>query len=413
MRVLLFDHFLGESGHHVEYAGHIARYLGGEGDDVTLATWARPPSSTLPGLEEVARKVSCLSDGGSNSRMARFMGWPLIETQGVHRCLRLALREDVDIVHFLALDRSELAVLASLSLRTHRPAVFGTLFKPYFVHAAHETVDPGRRLFHDASRLALGRLLRRDMMQGLFVHSDRIKSLLQATLSADIPSGKIAVVPDPAKEPPTMTKEQARAELGLPGDTPMILFFGGMRHDKGPDILLRALSALDGDWLAVLAGKPATVGEREADACRRTLPASGRLVTRFEFVPEPDADRYFRAADVVVLPYRTVFDGTSGVLQRAAAAGKAVIASDVGDVGPAVREAGLGTVVPPESHEALAAALQDFLGRRDEVQREVEPRALDYARANDWRILGAATRASYLLALRSRAGEGASPGVSG
>jgi glycosyltransferase involved in cell wall biosynthesis len=324
----------------------------------------------------------------------------------------VAQREDCDIVHFLVLDRSELAVLASLSLRAHRPTVFGTLFKPYLVHTADESVGPGRRLSHSASRLALSRLLEREMMRVLFVHSDRTKSLLLARLSGRIPSEVIAVVPDPAKDAPTMTKGRARKELGLPGDIPMILFFGGMRHDKGPDILLRALSALNGDWLAVLAGPSGGVGEREADACRRTLPAGGRLLTRFEFVPEHDADLYFRAADVVVLPYRRAFDGTSGVLQRAAAAGKTVIASDVGDVGPAAREAGLGIVVPPESPQALAGAMQDFLGRRDELEREVEPRALEYARAHDWRKLGAVTRACYLRAFRTRAADGTSPGVS-
>ena len=402
MRVLLFDSFLGASGHHVEYAGHIARYLSGQGDDVILATLDRPPDEIAPALQEVAPKVHFLSDGDS-SRVTGLMGWPLVEARGVHRCLRLAAREDVDVVHFLSLDRSELAVFASCSLRTHPPAMFGTLFKPYFVGEAHKSVGPGKRLFHDASRLALGRMLRGGIMQGLFVHSERTKSLLEATFSDDVPSERIVVVPDPAKEPPRMTKKQARAELGLSGDAPMILFFSRARYDKGPDILLRALARLEGDWLAVLAGEPATVGEREAASCRRTLQTSQRLVTRFGFILEPDADRYFRAADVVVLPYRKAFEGTSGVLQRAAAAGKPVIASDVGDVGPTVRDAGLGTLVPPESQEALAAALQDFLGRPDELQREVEPRTLAHASANNWRILGRETRTRYLDALGASA----------
>jgi hypothetical protein len=60
-------------------------------------------------------------------------------------------------------------------------------------------------------------------------------------------------------------------------------------------------------------------------------------------------------------------------------------------------------VIPAESPEHLASALQIFFEHRDRVKQEVEPRALTYARANDWRVLGRAIRARYLAALESRA----------
>jgi glycosyltransferase involved in cell wall biosynthesis len=409
LRVLLFDH--ATAGHHLEYAGHIARYLGNEGDDVLFATWARPLSPIVPSVEEVVGKVAYLADEGSVSRLARAAGWPLVEAQGVHRCLRLATQEGVDVVHFLCLDRSELAMLASLSLRTRRPALFGTLMKPYFVHDAHETVSAGRRLFHGASQRALSRMLRKGMMDGLFVHSERTKSLLSARFSEPSLARRISVVPDPAKEAPAISMEEARAALGLPGRIPVILFFGDARYDKGPDMLLQALRRLRGDWVAVLAGAPVDVGEEDAEACRGVLQFPDRLLTRFGYIAEADADRFFRAADVIVLPYRTSFKGTSGVLRRAAASGKPVIASDVGDVGPDVMEAGLGRVIPAESVEHLAMALQDFLGRREQLTRDVEPRALEYARANDWRVLGRATRAKYLSVLGTGPCSGPRPGT--
>jgi glycosyltransferase involved in cell wall biosynthesis len=196
-----------------------------------------------------------------------------------------------------------------------------------------------------------------------------------------------------------MSTEDARLALGLPLGIPIILFFGGARFDKGPDILLQALPRLRGEWLAVIAGSAGLIGEQEADVSRRLLQDPGRLITRFELISDLDADRYFRAADILVLPYRNHFKGTSGVLQRAAASGKPVIASDVGDVGPSVREFGLGTVVPPEEPKALADAIQGFLARDRQLIREIEPRAIAYARANDWRILGNKVRATYLRAV--------------
>lgn len=397
LRVLLFDHRV-TSGHHLEYAGHVARYLQEEGDEVMFATWERLRGPTTHLAEEMVGTVSYLGAERS-SWLANAAGEPLAVVQGVHRCMRLAIREGADVVHFLCLDRSELAVLASLSLSTPRPVVFGTLFWPYFVHEAGEAVGTGTRVFHYASRRALGRLLKRGLVDGLFVHSARIRSLLRAGLSEPSLADRIHVVPDPAKEAPAISGEEARAALGLPSGVPIILFFGDARYDKGPDILLQALPRLEGDWIAVMAGPSVLVGAEEAEACRRLLRHPDQLVTRFELIPEPDADRYFRAADVVVLPYRTVFKGTSGVLRRAAASGKPVVASDVGDVGFAVREAGLGTAVPPESPQHLAAALQDFVERWVQVKREVEPRALEFARAHDWRILGKETRAKYLAAV--------------
>jgi glycosyltransferase involved in cell wall biosynthesis len=272
---------------------------------------------------------------------------------------------------------------------------------PYFADEADETVGVGRRLFHSASRRALGRMLSRRMIEGLFVHSDRTRSLLLAGFSEPSIADRIHVVPDPVYDTPTITVTEARAELGLPAGHPVILFFGDVRYDKGPDILLEALTQIDGDWVTVMAGPPFMLGELEAEACRRRLQDPARLITRFEFVPQRDADLYFRAADAVVLPYRADFKGTSGVLGRAAAAGKPVIASDVGDVGAAVRRAGLGTVVPAESPDDLAAALQDFVKRWRQVAEEVEPRAAEFARRTHWRVLGEETRARYVSAIES------------
>jgi glycosyltransferase involved in cell wall biosynthesis len=316
--------------------------------------------------------------------------------------LMLASHERVDVVHFLYVDRCELAILMSLHRQSRPAAVFGTLFWPYFVHEGLEQLSWGKQLFHSVNQRALNRLLSRGIMSGLFVHSERIRTLVAERLSGPSIRDRISVVPDPAKEAPPITHEEAREALGLPATDPVLLFFGDARPDKGPDILLKVLPELAGDWVTVFAGAAGAVGEAEAEACRRALPDPCRLVTRFGYVPEAEADRYFRAADVVILPYRKAFKGTSGILRRAAASGKPVIATDVGDVGPTVREAGLGVVIPPESAVHLAAALRDFLAHRVQVTSAVEPRAIEYARSNDWRILGTLTREQYVAALESQ-----------
>jgi hypothetical protein len=61
----------------------------------------------------------------------------------------------------------------------------------------------------------------------------------------------------------------------------------------------------------------------------------------------------------------------------------------------------LGTVVPAESPDDLAAALQDFVKRWRQVAEEVEPRAAEFARRTHWRVLGEETRARYVSAIES------------
>jgi hypothetical protein len=68
----------------------------------------------------------------------------------------------------------------------------------------------------------------------------------------------------------------------------------------------------------------------------------------------------------------------------------------VGDIGPTVRAEDLGIVVEPEDPAALAGAFMRFLIEKDQIIQLVEPRALDYAKRNDWRVFGQKVRDGYV-----------------
>jgi glycosyltransferase involved in cell wall biosynthesis len=229
----------------------------------------------------------------------------------------------------------------------------------------------------------------------VFVHSERVKAGLM-TLYGDRFNERVRVVPDPTVTVETqIPQEEARRTLGLPLGKPMILFFGGLRPDKGPDIFIEALSLVPGTWFAVIAGEPLGIGASSVQHLRSRLPEPDRLITRLGFVRDEEVMPYFLAADVVVLPYRKSFGGTSGILQRAAAAARPVIVTDVGDVGPATEAFGLGLVVPPESRQELARAMQLFLKDRERLTKEIRPRALLYAGHHDWTAMAAGVREAY------------------
>jgi glycosyltransferase involved in cell wall biosynthesis len=151
------------------------------------------------------------------------------------------------------------------------------------------------------------------------------------------------------------TRESARAALGLEGE--VVLFFGYVRHYKGLDTLLEA-------WPAVRARRPATLvvaGEFYEDAApyQRLASAAGdsvRMLSRY--VPDDEVEALFKAADVVVLPYRSATQ--SGVTHVAYALGAPVITTDVGGLGETVVPGETGLVVPPEQPAALAAAIVRF-----------------------------------------------------
>jgi glycosyltransferase involved in cell wall biosynthesis len=157
-----------------------------------------------------------------------------------------------------------------------------------------------------------------------------------------------------------VTREEARARLGLEGD--VVLFFGYVRRYKGLDTLLEA-------WPRVRARRPATLvvaGEfyEDPEPYRRLARAAGgepgvRLLDRY--LPDAEVEAVFKAADVVVLPYRSATQ--SGVTHVAFALGVPVIITDVGGLSETVKEGETGLVVPPEDPEALAEAIVRYFER--------------------------------------------------
>ena len=155
------------------------------------------------------------------------------------------------------------------------------------------------------------------------------------------------------------TRESARAALGVSGD--VALFFGYVRRYKGLDTLLAA-------WPAVQSRSPATLlvaGEfYEDEAPIQTLAkAAGdsvRMISRY--IPDDEVEALFKAADVVVLPYRSATQ--SGVTHVAYALGVPVITTDVGGLSETVVPGETGLVVPPEDPAALAGAIARFFAER-------------------------------------------------
>ena len=84
-----------------------------------------------------------------------------------------------------------------------------------------------------------------------------------------------------------------------------------------------------------------------------------------QFVPNEDVAKYYQAADVVILPYRSATQ--SGILNVAYGFNKPVIVTDVGGLAEFVDEGRTGFVVKPNSPAAFAEGINKFLNARDKT----------------------------------------------
>ncbi len=155
-----------------------------------------------------------------------------------------------------------------------------------------------------------------------------------------------------AGDPPRATQAEAREQLGLPADVPLLFTAARLTRWKGIDQTLRALARIPDVHLVVAGSGP------EAEQLTAMAPMLG-LSGRVEFlgtVPRRLMPLYFRAADYTLL-YST-YEGLPHVLLESLHAGTPVIASDKGGNPEVVVHGENGLLVPHGDAEALAATIE-------------------------------------------------------
>ncbi len=170
-----------------------------------------------------------------------------------------------------------------------------------------------------------------------------------------------------------------------PRGGPVVLFFGLIRPYKGVDVLLdawRRADRPDGAELWI-------VGKPRMDAGFVQGPG---VRTALRFVSGAELAGAFRAADLVVLPYREI--DQSGVLFTALAFGKPLLLSAVGGF-PEIAATGAAELVPPGDADALAQALSDLLGDEPRRARMAAAAAAAAAGPFSWDAIAERTLALY------------------
>jgi glycosyltransferase involved in cell wall biosynthesis len=300
---------------------------------------------------------------------------------------RFAVREHFDVVHFQGVGTPLLDQFFLKPLRRHLPIVL----------TVHDVKPHYERFVSRAS------FIKRSLQipHRLIVHYDEGKRQLADHWGAC--ADRIDVIPHgimPLQNPPDPT--DARKKLNLPSDHQIILFFGGIRPNKGLEILLKALEIVKSRHrrvLLVIAG--GLLGrfnfEPYSDMIRKAN-LSECVRTFIQFIPEEEVDYFFAASDLVVLPYLK-FEAQSGVLLRTYAHKKPVVVSDIGAMGELVSSDKVGLVVEPGAVEPLAEAVINALDSLDKFQSRY---SLELEDKYSWEHIAELTMCSYQAAISSK-----------
>ena len=175
------------------------------------------------------------------------------------------------------------------------------------------------------------------------------------TVHIGLPAGKLVLIPNGVELPPAplASRQEVRAELGLPLDAPVAGAVSRLDPVKGVRFLIQALARLDGVHLAIAGDGP----ERAAlEALAERLGVAGRVHWLGQ---RGDVQRLLPAFDLFVQP--SLHEGLPNTVLEAMAAGLPVVATGVGGTPEAVVDGVTGLLVRPGDPEPLARAISRLL----------------------------------------------------
>jgi glycosyltransferase involved in cell wall biosynthesis len=279
------------------------------------------------------------------------------------------------------------------------------------VFTAHNVNDAKR----DSTDSALNRFtleMQYRLCDHIFVHTDKMKAELLQDFA--MRGDKVSVIPFGINNsvPDTdLTPQQAKRNLNIGSNEKSILFFGRIGAYKGlkylVDAFLRIVSR-HSDYRLIIVGQPKQGADEYLAEIQKTIDDDihrGQVIRKIEFVPDEQTELYFKAADVLVLPYTQIFQ--SGVIFLGYSFGLPVIATDVGSFKDEIIEGRTGFICKPCDSADLAETIEkyfrsDLFANLSDRRQEIS----EYAHVNhSWDVVGDKSRNVYAKLLGKQANE--------
>jgi len=167
------------------------------------------------------------------------------------------------------------------------------------------------------------------------------------------PHGNYDTFLKPYPPVPTIT---TREMLGISKKHTFIFFFGLIRQYKGVDLLIAAVQQMRSTQVTILiAGGCEVAVQTEINKALDDRKTGPRIDVRFGYVEQQTLSDCLAAADIVVFPYRHIYQ--SGALLLALTYGKAIVASDIAGFREYLKPGETAVLCDATDAQALATSL--------------------------------------------------------
>jgi glycosyltransferase involved in cell wall biosynthesis len=332
-------------GHHVTNLSFITEDLLGAGFSLTLALDTRPAAmkrieGQLADLLPQVKIIPAISEQFDKAKTA--------PTAHVADCLEKSGAALAFLAHFndLASTMLRRAAFGLMPDERLRGRLGGIYLRPQFLNAS--PFSPNQAL----KKTGFRRLIQNGWLNPLLLFDSQLCEVARKKY----PGVPIYPLADPYPENFHADRAASRKQFNLPDDKFVLLFYGGGYKRKGLHLVAQAMLKITAPSRAFLLCAGLQPQDEQLARDLETLRAQGRAEIVNRYVSTGEEKQLFAACDTVLLPYIR-HQGTSGILSRAAGAGRPVIASDENLIGHLVRQHGMGLLFESGNVPALQNAI--------------------------------------------------------
>ena len=191
-------------------------------------------------------------------------------------------------------------------------------------------------------------------------------------------------------------QKSSREHLGLPSDKTILLFFGMIKKVKGLEVLLQSFKQVidkNPDTVLLIAGKPwkndFAIYQQIIDQEHLTK----NIILHTKFIQHSDVEHYFCASDLVVLPYKKIYQ--SGVLMMTLSYLRPALVSDLPPLKDVIIDNKTGFIFKSEDAYDLAEKLNFILSDKESLDRVQTNGARLVNEKFGWDEIGRLTKDAY------------------